>query len=147
MPMSEFDLIQISSRFRKLEDAVESADILHAERIERAQERIDKNDAAHAAGKVTYQVFCVRGNLAAKERDDTKELREALEKALEACREDMVAMQESITGTRSDRAGGGSVVYARRPPATARRSPRQPPEKVRNTKRRRSWTASSSGPH
>ena len=40
----------------------------------------------------------MRGNLAAKERDDTKELREALEKALDACRDDMVTMQEAIRG-------------------------------------------------
>ena len=94
--MDEAILIEIAQRFRKLEDAVEAADILHVERIERAQERIDKNDYAHAAGKVTYQVFCVRGNLAAKERDDTNELRDALEKTLEACRDDMVSMQEAI---------------------------------------------------
>ena len=96
MPMSEFDLIQISSRFRKLEYAVEAADILHVERIARAQDQIDKNAAAHAAGKVTYQVFCVRGNLAAKERDDTQELRDALDKTLEACRDDMVLMSEAL---------------------------------------------------
>ena len=94
--MDEAILIEIAERFRKLEDAVEAADILHTERIERAQERIDKNEAAYAAGKVTYQVFYVRGNLAGNERDDTQELRDALDKTLEACREDMVTMQEAI---------------------------------------------------
>lgn len=58
--MDEAILIEIAQRFRELEDAVEAADILHAERIERAQERIDK--------------------------------------ALDACRDDMVAMQEAIRG-------------------------------------------------
>ena len=96
--MDEAILIEIAQRFRELEDAVEAADILHAERMERAQERIDRNDAAHVAKTITYQTFCVRGNLAAKERDDTQELRSALESALEACREDMVTMQEAIRG-------------------------------------------------
>ena len=94
--MNEAILIEIAQRFRRLEDAVEAADILHVERIERAQDRIDKNDAAHSVGKITYEVFCERWILAQKERDDTKELRETLEKAVDACRDDMVTMQEEI---------------------------------------------------
>lgn len=73
--MDEFDLIQIAARFRKLEDAAESADLYHAANQEHMK---------FTAEKVKLQ--SVRGTL---------------DSALEACRDDMVAMQEQIRKARA----------------------------------------------
>lgn len=70
--MSEAILIEIASRFRGMEDFVERADTLLA------------------AYKET--------SLTTMELDEIVEVRYDLERAVELCRDDMVAMQELIRG-------------------------------------------------
>ena len=70
MPMSEFDLIQISSRFRKLEDALEA---LHPDTEMIAVEEFINEGDGHSPR--SYLIECA-----------------------DACRDDMVAMQEAIRG-------------------------------------------------
>ncbi len=68
--MDEAILIEIAQRFRKLEDGIEAADLQHARLI----------------SGTTYR----------SERELIQGMRDDIENALEACREDMVSMQEEI---------------------------------------------------
>ena len=69
MPMSEFDLIQISSRFRKLEELIEAARVWLMT-IDCNSDGMEKINNVHIG----------------------------LDICADACRDDMVTMQESIRG-------------------------------------------------
>ena len=68
--MDEAILIEIATRFRKLEDAIEAADLRHARLISGTTDR--------------------------SEREVIQNMRDDIEGSLEACRDDMVSMQEAI---------------------------------------------------
>lgn len=93
--MTEGVLIEIAQRFRWMEDIVEAADVFHAERVERAKDRLDKAEDSYKKHK-NYNRFCRESAECETERDSIQTVRNDLEKALDACREDMVSMQETI---------------------------------------------------
>lgn len=94
--MTECILIEIAQRFRKMEDATEETDLHLIARQERLGERIDSLEAKHASGKITYDAWCRESAGPQKELDSIIEQRGNIEVCLDACRDDMVAMQEFI---------------------------------------------------
>jgi len=93
--MTEAILIEIAQRFRRLEDIVEAADLFHAERVERAKEKVDQAEDDYKRHK-NYARLCRETGEAEMERHSIQTIRDDLEKALEACRDDMTAMQEQM---------------------------------------------------
>ena len=93
--MTESILIEIAQRFRRLEDAVEVADVFHAERIERLTARMVKADEDYKTHQ-NYQRFCRERSAAEDKHDSIEVARQDIEKALEACRDDLVEMQDAI---------------------------------------------------
>ena len=100
--MDEAILIEIAQRFRRLEDAV---DLFLASFKELAERRIERAEAAHAAQQISYATFCARVNEPRADLLKLEGVRGDVEKYLEACREDMVNMQEFIRGFASSPAG------------------------------------------
>ncbi len=94
--MSEGELIEMAARFRKLEDAQESADLFLASFNEAAERRIEKAEAAHASASISYSEYCRRTNEPEADIAKLAEVRGDIEKHTEACHADMVAMQEFI---------------------------------------------------
>lgn len=94
--MTEGILIEISHRFRKLEDHIEAADLFLASFKSAAERRIEKADAAHDANEITYADYCRRVNEPMADIEKLNQVRADIESALERCREDLVSMQEKI---------------------------------------------------
>lgn len=95
--MDEYQMIEIAKRFRMMEDATEKADTVLA-RLQATEERHMQRHVEHAYTASGNERIAHEKDAAGHEtqRDQIAEIRLALESSLEACREDMVAMQESI---------------------------------------------------
>lgn len=94
--MTEAELIEIAQRRRKLEDGIDAADLFLASFKEAAERRIERAEAAHGAGVISYSTFCERVNEPHADLLKLSEVREYIEKGLEACRDDMNRMAEEI---------------------------------------------------
>ena len=95
--MDEAILIEIAQRFRKLEDSVESTDSYLAAEMDRLEKRMESADEERKRGG-NYNEFNRKYGAAEERKDSISVARGDVEKALEACREDMVTMQEAIRG-------------------------------------------------
>lgn len=93
--MTEGILIEISARFRRLEDIMETADAFHAERVQRAKGKLEQVEDDYKR-HLSYARFCREHNEAQTELDSIEGVRYDLEKALEVCREDLASMQECL---------------------------------------------------
>lgn len=98
--MREAELIEIAQRFRKLEDHIEAADLFLASFVEVAERRISKAEAAHAANEISYAEYCRRVNEPEADLMKLGEVRSDIERATEACRQDMVRLSEEARKAR-----------------------------------------------
>lgn len=94
--MTEAILIEIAKRFRKLEDAIEAADLHLVSKAERLRESLDALEARHSSGRISYNAWCERSNPLTASLDILKEDRAALAKSADSCRDDMNAMADEI---------------------------------------------------
>lgn len=92
--MSEAELIEIAQRFRKLEDHIEAADLFLASFKEHAEHKISKAESAYEAEEISFGEYCRRVNEPEADLLKLGEVRTDIERALEACREDMVRLSE-----------------------------------------------------
>ena len=97
--MDEAILIEIAQRFRKLEDVYERADLFLASLEEDYKKALKKADSDYETHK-DYGRFCRAANEPEADLNNLIEVRDSIEKAFDACRDDMVTMQESIRGKR-----------------------------------------------
>jgi len=107
--MKEAILIEMSRRFRALEDAIGKADGVLlareqflARKMVESEQRIaavplDKPEARESVRLVEEKIYAPLE----KERERVMDIRTSLEFAAEACRDDLVAMQESLRKTRA----------------------------------------------
>ena len=93
--VDEAILIEIATRFRKLEDVIERADLFLASQQEDYEKAIKKADADYDKHK-NFGRFCREANEPEADLRNLKEIRDDLDKARDACRDDMVTMQEEI---------------------------------------------------
>lgn len=99
--MTEYCLIEIAARFRKLEEAIETADAFHAQRMEVIGRRLDniedryKRDKA-AGVKSAYERFAAEFGEAEKQKDAIEECRADIERAFETTREDLNTLVAEI---------------------------------------------------
>lgn len=99
--MDEGILIEIAQRFRALEDLTEEADLYHVERMARAEETMQSSeDCGESHNDGGTCPGCAEFMKAKCEFENIEKLRSDLDKALEACRDDMVAMSECIRKAR-----------------------------------------------
>jgi len=94
--MTEAILIEIAQRRRKLEEAIEAADLFLASFKEAAERKIERAEAAHSAGTISYGTYCERVNEPHADLLKLSEVREDIERCAEACRDDMNAMADWI---------------------------------------------------
>lgn len=100
--MTEAILIEIAQRFRKLEDTVEDADLFLASNQADYEAAIKKADADYEKHN-NFGRFCREANEPEADLLKITDVRSDLEKTLEACRDDMTAMQEQIRGHNRER--------------------------------------------
>lgn len=98
--MDEGILIEIAQRFRSLADLMERADHFLASQQDDYEKAIDKAETDFKKHN-NYGRFCREANEPEADLMNLKEIREKTDKALEACRDDMVAMQEQIRKARA----------------------------------------------
>lgn len=93
--MTEAILIEIAQRFRALEDLMERADLFLASQQEDYEKAINKAETDFEKHE-NYGRFCREANEPEADLMNLKEIRKKTDKALEACRDDMVLMSETI---------------------------------------------------
>lgn len=96
--ISEAELIEMHSRMRRLESAIEDADLILASAAEVQRNRMKKADD-QISNERTYESACRTISAAEAELDRLTQIRERVERGWEACFEDMNAMQDLIRGT------------------------------------------------
>ena len=93
--MTEALLIEIATRFRRLEDIVETADAFYAARIERLTRKMERLYGDYIKHQ-NYARFCSETNEVKEARERIEVARQDIDRALESCRDDMVTMQDYI---------------------------------------------------
>lgn len=91
--MDEAILIEIAQRRRKLEDAIERADLNLAADHAECVRKIEAAEYDHGRNP-NYMIYCERVNEPMADKLALETLREDLEDATEACRDDMNTLME-----------------------------------------------------
>ena len=97
--MDEAILIEIAERFRKLEDVYECADLFLASLEEDYKKALKKADSDYETHK-DYGRFCRAANQPEADLNNLIEVRDSIEKAFDASRDDLVTLHAAIRGKR-----------------------------------------------
>lgn len=93
--MTEGVLIEMAHRFRKLERLLERADLFLKAKQERHEVRISDLDLLLKEPE-RYESTCRAIASEERKRDEVRDLREDVQKALDSCRADIDAMQDEL---------------------------------------------------